>query len=606
MRLPCAPRIAVATLLLGGLAGACAVTFDPPDLGEQYDRVARYHGPERNPIVVIPGLTGSNLVDGASGRVVWGAFTGDYARPARAEDLRLIALPMNEGTSLGQLRDEVRPDGVLDRVRVKVLGIPLVVRAYVQILAMLGAAGYRDESLGLAGAVDYGSDHYTCFQFDYDWRRDNVESAFRLARFLDEKRAYVRQEGRRRFGTDPGEARFDVVAHSMGALVVRYFLRFGDADLPADGSLPPVTWAGAGAVERVVLVGPPNAGSLAALVELVEGHRPGPMLPRYPPALLGTFPSISSTAPPASSATILPGTDGESSPAALRCWQGRIGAAKRAPERQDVDHGATAVMEVVDPMLRPPEQQPSNAGMPGASIEWADVGELGQEVQTLVEFVEEQIRSSAAMGLPPLIDCLELFFGLWDDRKLASHFRARSSATASLAGRERPSIMDFQPASSAASRAMRSSSVISSAGSARQSSNSVPSGSPVGAVPMILPFSTRTLSVSMSMSIHGSDDLRVVPEVYPRLGLLVDLVAATSRAASDRGMCASGSTATSTARPRSAAWRSSRPTPATWGSAGSGLPLCGESWLAHCHQCGKPGRRRPRSARPWWPPTPAT
>jgi len=292
MRLPCAPRIAVATLLLGGLAGACAVTFDPPDLGEQYDRVARYHGPERNPIVVIPGLTGSNLVDGASGRVVWGAFTGDYARPARAEDLRLIALPMNEGTSLGQLRDEVRPDGVLDRVRVKVLGIPLVVRAYVQILAMLGAAGYRDESLGLAGAVDYGSDHYTCFQFDYDWRRDNVESAFRLARFLDEKRAYVRQEGRRRFGTDPGEARFDVVAHSMGALVVRYFLRFGDAELPADGSLPPVTWAGAGAVERVVLVGPPNAGSLAALVELVEGHRPGPMLPRYPPALLGTFPSI--------------------------------------------------------------------------------------------------------------------------------------------------------------------------------------------------------------------------------------------------------------------------------------------------------------------------
>lgn len=282
----------VSASLVLALAGACAVAYHPPDLGELYDRAAQYHGPGRNPIVVVPGLTGSNLVDGESGRVVWGAFTGDYARPTRPADLRLIALPMKEGMGLAELRDDVRPAGVLDRVRVRILGIPLVVRAYVQILAVLGAGGYRDQSLGLAGAVDYGSDHYTCFQFDYDWRRDNVESARRLARFLDEKRTYVREEGRRRFGTDPGEVRFDVVAHSMGALVLRYFLRYGDRDLPADGSLPPVTWAGAEAVERVVLVGPPNAGSLDALLELVEGHRPGLFLPRYPAALLGTFPSI--------------------------------------------------------------------------------------------------------------------------------------------------------------------------------------------------------------------------------------------------------------------------------------------------------------------------
>jgi hypothetical protein len=85
----------------------------------------------------------------------------------------------------------------------------------VQILAALGAGGYQDESLGLAGAVDYGSDHYTCFQFDYDWRRDNVENARRFARFVEEKRAYVQAENRRRFG-DAGELRFDVVAHSMG------------------------------------------------------------------------------------------------------------------------------------------------------------------------------------------------------------------------------------------------------------------------------------------------------------------------------------------------------------------------------------------------------
>jgi hypothetical protein len=82
------------------------------------------------------------------------------------------------------------------------------------------------------------------------------------------------------------------VAHSMGALLLRYFLRFGDADLPADGSLPPVTWAGARYVDRAILVAPPNAGSLDALLELVRGHDPGPFVPKYPPALLGTFPSI--------------------------------------------------------------------------------------------------------------------------------------------------------------------------------------------------------------------------------------------------------------------------------------------------------------------------
>lgn len=32
------------------------------------------------------------------------------------------------------------------------------------------------------GSTDYGDGHFTCFQFDYDWRRDNVEDAKRLNR----------------------------------------------------------------------------------------------------------------------------------------------------------------------------------------------------------------------------------------------------------------------------------------------------------------------------------------------------------------------------------------------------------------------------------------
>jgi hypothetical protein len=280
---------AVAGLLLWT---GCAAELFPnrPDLGGLYSRSARSHGPTRNPVIVIPGLTGSKLVDGESGRVVWGAFSDDYANPRRPADARLVALPMREGAALRELRDDVRSAGVLDRLRMKVLGIPINLRAYFYILEALGVGGYRDESLALSGEVDWGDDHFTCFQFDYDWRRDNVENAQRLHRFIEEKRAYVQAETRRRFGVDRPNLKFDVVSHSMGGLLLRYYLRYGTAELPENGSMPDVTWAGAANIERAILVAPPNAGTLESISQLVEGKSYGPFA-RYSPALLGTFPS---------------------------------------------------------------------------------------------------------------------------------------------------------------------------------------------------------------------------------------------------------------------------------------------------------------------------
>jgi hypothetical protein len=324
---------------------ACTANYRPPDLGGIYSRSAQYHGSERNPIVVIPGLTGSRLVDAASGRVVWGAFTGDYARPRRPDDLRLIALPMGPDVDLEDLRDDVHPDGVLDRVKIRVLGVPVIVRAYVRILAALGAGGYRDESLGLSGAIDYGTDHYTCFQFDYDWRRDNVASAQRLARFLEQKAAEVREEGAKRFGVDPGPIRFDVVAHSMGANVLRYYLRFGGEELPQDGSLPAVTWAGAARFDKAVLVGPPSAGSAETLLQLVGGYDPGLFVPRYPAALLGTLPSIYQLLPRARHGTLVDSGGTRLDPLDFELWE-RMGWGLAAADAEPVL--ATLLPEVRD------------------------------------------------------------------------------------------------------------------------------------------------------------------------------------------------------------------------------------------------------------------
>jgi hypothetical protein len=61
---------------------------------------------------------------------------------------------------------------------------------------------------------------------------------------------------------------------------------------PADGTLPQLTWAGSRYVEKLIMVGPPNAGSIDALRILVKGYKPALFLPTYSPAVIGTMPSI--------------------------------------------------------------------------------------------------------------------------------------------------------------------------------------------------------------------------------------------------------------------------------------------------------------------------
>jgi len=92
-------------------------------------------------------------------------------------------------------------------------------------------------------------------------------------------------------GQDPSDVKFDIVAHSMGGLIARYYLMYGDAGLPEDGSLPEVTWAGEKNVERLIMVGTPNGGSVKALDQLVNGLNL-PTQANYAPAILGTLPSI--------------------------------------------------------------------------------------------------------------------------------------------------------------------------------------------------------------------------------------------------------------------------------------------------------------------------
>jgi hypothetical protein len=213
---------------------------------------------------------------------------------------------MAEGVPLSELRDGLRPDGALDRIKVSLLGLPIELNAYIDILGVLGVGGYRDQLLGTSAAVDYGGLHFTCFQFDYDWRRDLVESARRLGDTIDEAARIAQQASG---SADP--PRVDVVAHSMGGLILHYYLRYGTQDLPERGGLPELTWEGAAKVEHVVMVGTPNAGSVKALQQLVEGFKVGPFLPTYEPALIGTMPAVYQLLPRTRHAAVIDGASGE-------------------------------------------------------------------------------------------------------------------------------------------------------------------------------------------------------------------------------------------------------------------------------------------------------
>ena len=295
--LPIYCAIVSLSVLLGAVLSGCAWNKRQPqvDLGQIYNEAAQRPDYQRNPVIVVPGILGSRLVDSQTQEVVWGELGTGGANPWQTRSLTEIALPMGESAPLSQLRDQVHADGPLDQLTFKLFGIPIHVNAYAQILATLGVGGYRDQHFhgkSQNNEVDYGNEHFTCFQFSYDWRRDISETAGELHRFIEASEAKIREQYRLRYGIENANIRFDIVAHSMGGLITRYYLRYGDQPLPEDGSLPALNWAGANRVGRAVLVGTPNGGSAEALIQLKEGMQLIPGLPRFPPAVLGTMPAV--------------------------------------------------------------------------------------------------------------------------------------------------------------------------------------------------------------------------------------------------------------------------------------------------------------------------
>ena len=197
------------------------------------------------PIIIIPGLNGSELVNKENQEIVW-------FKPQRSkdDDLRLPISP-----NLARNRDSIEPRDIIRKVEfLKFLPELEIYQKLIDGLEKRG--GYTEGKWDNPTIKGYEDTFYV---FAYDWRRDNVENA----RLLMQKVEALKRKLKR------PNLKFNIIAHSMGGLIARYAAMYGNVDLPVGKPKP--TWAGARSISKVFLLGTPNEGSAEALDGLLNG-----------------------------------------------------------------------------------------------------------------------------------------------------------------------------------------------------------------------------------------------------------------------------------------------------------------------------------------------
>ena len=204
----------VAMLML--LLGACA-SQQQPDLVRLYAPVASK--PKAHPLIVIPGVMGSRLHRIDNDREVWPGSFWNLMIASDFDDLALT-VPGSEAIAGAPHPAKLGSGGIFHEIAGEDF--------YAQIVKTLGDAG--GYTCVPREKVTPDSD---CVLFAWDWREGMVVAA----RELDEL-----VERLRRLRGDPS-LKVDIVAHSAGGLVTRYFVRFGGVDTLHEVE-PPITFAG--------------------------------------------------------------------------------------------------------------------------------------------------------------------------------------------------------------------------------------------------------------------------------------------------------------------------------------------------------------------------
>ena len=250
---------------------------------------AAYEGPARNPVIFIHGFLGSCLRDRKTGNKVWGIFTGrQMIEGFTKQYFRELAFAMEKNVALNALPKRLEATRLLEEMKVRILNINFHITSYKTIINLLKLGGYVPESQPLAKDKKF----YSLFTFHYDWRDDIASNSKRLHEFILVRKKYLQRKYKQLYGLNNFDVQFDLVGHSMGGLVTRYYLRYGAQAIPTIGKgMPKLDWRGAKHVDKAIIIGTPNAGYLDTCLELNKGLRMDSRLPIFPPGLVGTFPS---------------------------------------------------------------------------------------------------------------------------------------------------------------------------------------------------------------------------------------------------------------------------------------------------------------------------
>jgi len=214
------------------------------------------------PVIFMPGTSGTTLVETTTGRTVWG-------------DFRSFFFPRDNGHALAAPLDGSADHVAAGSVMLNV-GLPGYNRpVYGPLLESMQSFGYR---IGNLQNPAKGDDF---FFFAYDWRLGSVANAGELERKLENLR--------RARGEDV--LHVALVAQSGAAHIARYFLKYGSSSLDQSESgtaRPP----SAIRVDKLVLVGTSNGGSIRILREMNRGRRYAPLGRYFSPEVFFTFQSL--------------------------------------------------------------------------------------------------------------------------------------------------------------------------------------------------------------------------------------------------------------------------------------------------------------------------
>jgi pimeloyl-ACP methyl ester carboxylesterase len=132
----------------------------------------------------------------------------------------------------------------------------------------------------LANVSDAYSSGRKLYIFNYDWRQDNVKSAQQLDTFIKK----IQSQYPKKY-----DQKVDIVAHSMGGLITRYYMRYGIKDVLNDNKFE-ANLGSAKNIRKAVFLGTPNLGLVLSVNRFVNGYKFG--LKTIPIEVMITMPSI--------------------------------------------------------------------------------------------------------------------------------------------------------------------------------------------------------------------------------------------------------------------------------------------------------------------------